>query len=725
MARALSLAGAALPKNLMAAAPSNPRGFWESQEIRDFNDEVLKAFDSEWDDFFAGRPQHYLSNFDRVFSQRATELLENIFGMEDFVVLKDPRINVLTAFWNRALRAAGFQPTYVIMVRHPMEVAASLRERDAFSTEKALLLWLDNMLAAERDTRGSLRVFVAYKDLLINSRRALDRIEAAAGHPLPRRTSANQNAIEQFLTSSLRNQNLGDAEIAGDSVLSALVAKVYAWFEAAAADAEQDNTAPLAEANEYLKSLSENLGPVLADFRSKIAEYRRHAEGLQHNLNKLRNEVDAELALAKEKFEADLVTARQDFAAELETLTQARNAEEARVAQVGHELDALKAAAAGESEALKAALLTSETRASKALEQLESDQLAWTIERNELQTRLETEQRTYLSDREDLLAQIKAVRQRLDQTEAAQSAAAQAWTAERASLIARVESEQKRSEADRQDLLVQVDALRRKLDQVEGARRAESEAWASERAAQQMLIEGEQERFQLERDEISAAAAAAARKLDEVAASRASDLQLWNAEREGLLSQLRDKAREIDSARETAMASMREAVASAFEPVRLLEMRQRELQDEIFRLQTVSEALLVENRELKRDASLRSGDQSDADAAANALLTARAMNAETRVQSLEIENGVLEERARELKAEILRLVALNESAFVPRGLFETTSSELQVLRTKVENLESERQSTQALLLEREAIINSTSWKMTAVPRNVLSLLKRK
>ena len=39
------------------------------------------------------------------------------------IVLKDPRITVLTSFWDRALREAGYVPHYVIMVRNPLEVA--------------------------------------------------------------------------------------------------------------------------------------------------------------------------------------------------------------------------------------------------------------------------------------------------------------------------------------------------------------------------------------------------------------------------------------------------------------------------------------------------------------------------------------------------------------------------------------------------------------------------
>src|SRR5205814_290663 len=100
MARTLSLLGAALPKRMMPPVPANnDAGFWEPQAVADLNDEILQALDSEWDDVFASRPRNYLSNFDRFYLGRAVELLAEEFNGSEVIVLKDPRISVLTTFW--------------------------------------------------------------------------------------------------------------------------------------------------------------------------------------------------------------------------------------------------------------------------------------------------------------------------------------------------------------------------------------------------------------------------------------------------------------------------------------------------------------------------------------------------------------------------------------------------------------------------------------------------
>ena len=55
VAGALALAGAAAPKHLMPAAADNPKGFWESSAVADFNDRILNREGSNWHDWRAIR----------------------------------------------------------------------------------------------------------------------------------------------------------------------------------------------------------------------------------------------------------------------------------------------------------------------------------------------------------------------------------------------------------------------------------------------------------------------------------------------------------------------------------------------------------------------------------------------------------------------------------------------------------------------------------------------
>jgi hypothetical protein len=268
MTRTLSLLGAALPKNLMKTQSDNPSGFWESESIQILNDEILQALDSEWDDVFAFRPRQYLSNFDRFYLGRAGELLEQEFGGSHLIVIKDPRVSVIAAFWDRVLREAGYATSYVVMVRNPLEVAASLRDRNAFPREKSLLLWTSYMLALERDTREQERVFVSYDELIGDWRAVRRRIEESMAVPFPRDTAAAANDIDRFLNRSFRHHDAnGDALLSSPDIPDH-VKTLYRVFMEACGGGGIDRVA-LDSVHAKLSDIDATVGPVVADLRAR------------------------------------------------------------------------------------------------------------------------------------------------------------------------------------------------------------------------------------------------------------------------------------------------------------------------------------------------------------------------------------------------------------------------------------------------------------------------
>lgn len=268
MARTVSLLGAVLPRHLMHAQSDNPIGFWESERIADLNDEILGTLDSGWDDVFSFMPRPYLSNFDRMFVGRAVDLLLEEFADADLIALKDPRLSVLTAFWERALREAGYQTSYVIMVRHPLEVADSLRTRNNFPREKSLLLWSSYMLAVERDTRGLRRIFVSYDHLMSDWRKVRARIQQTVGVPFPRDTAAAANDVDRFLESDLRHHVTKTDDLATRADVPQYMKTLHAVFQAACEGAEIDQQAVDAVEAELTK-IEGSVGSILADLRAR------------------------------------------------------------------------------------------------------------------------------------------------------------------------------------------------------------------------------------------------------------------------------------------------------------------------------------------------------------------------------------------------------------------------------------------------------------------------
>ena len=273
MARVLSLAGGALPERVIEPGPDNPLGFWEPWEMVALSDEILAEVGSSWDDIFVTAADAAAWDRREAFLGRAQAFVAHNFGDRPLPVLKDPRASVLTRLWRQSLVNNGYRPVYVIMVRHPLEVAGSLAARDGFPTEKSLLLWTAYMLAVERDTRGEARVFVAYPDLIADWRAVLDRIETAMNGPLPARNETTAVETDAYLSLSQRHHDARDDDLVALGVVP-VVQAVHAWMQAAAAGQAPD-PATIDVAARSLNDLRTTFAPIRADEHRGATELER------------------------------------------------------------------------------------------------------------------------------------------------------------------------------------------------------------------------------------------------------------------------------------------------------------------------------------------------------------------------------------------------------------------------------------------------------------------
>jgi len=320
MARLLSLSGATLPERVMDPGPDNPLGYWEPWEMVALDDEILDAVDSRWDNVFAVKDSERAWAARGRFLDKAKDFLTHNFGNQDLLVMKDPRSSILARFWRQALDESAVDPIYVVMVRHPLEVAESLLARNGFPREKSLLLWTSYMLAVERDTRDAARIFVTYSDMLNDWRGVLDRVEAALGSPLPRRTPAAGVDIERFLSKSHRHHEADAAAL--DNLPGAWtgVQTTYRWMLEAARGAT-GSAKTLAGVEAELDGLERTMGPVLAEMRQELGQIPlARAEAIaaneavariQFDLDEARQEA-VDLRLHFDKFHAEADGRYQD-----------------------------------------------------------------------------------------------------------------------------------------------------------------------------------------------------------------------------------------------------------------------------------------------------------------------------------------------------------------------------------------------------------------------------
>ena len=265
LTRVLSLCGGALPAELVGATEGNPLGHWEPQDALALNQAFLSQHGSSWFD-----PTLRLQNeagFTREQKEAFIEGIKAFLGplsADPVLVIKEPRVTALSAFWFEAARQVGRAIKIAIPVRHPAEVVASLASRDGASPELASALWLKYNLLGERESRSYPRVFVEYTSLLSDWRAELSRIAATLSVDLSLRDEAS---VDEFLRQDLRRQR-HHGEIR-DVFGMGWMSRVYGALSAAARG-EPLETAALDEIFESYRGCEHAFRTAFADLQSRF-----------------------------------------------------------------------------------------------------------------------------------------------------------------------------------------------------------------------------------------------------------------------------------------------------------------------------------------------------------------------------------------------------------------------------------------------------------------------
>lgn len=324
LTRILSLAGCSLPRTLMAAGIGNELGHWESDSIVRFDDGVLSEAGSDWRDWQAMNPGWYVSPAYEQALNRGVEVMRSEYEGSGLFVVKDPRMCKLMPLWRDVFSQGQVEPLYVIAVRQPSDVAASLEARGidepAYGRRvwqiSGGLLWLRHVLEAEQQTRGSPRIFVSFSQIMNDSQAVLSRLSGHFGLAWPRRSNLVDQEIAQFIQPEIyrvgqRVRKPGDRQ-------SAWVREVEEIFLRWAESGEDASDFPrLDAALTALNEIGERVGGLIHDagcaaervgiLETQVADMaamQGRLESLEGENGWLRNKADTADNLAVEK--ADL-----------------------------------------------------------------------------------------------------------------------------------------------------------------------------------------------------------------------------------------------------------------------------------------------------------------------------------------------------------------------------------------------------------------------------------
>lgn len=161
--------------DLEHASQWNPKGYWESPELRHANNRILSAVGRRWDRVHALDEAMLESRREKI-SAICKELQPTLRGFDqhgDWAV-KDPRMCLLLPVWRSLLS----NPVAILVFRNPVEVAESLHKRDRLPYVAGVALWEFYTRAALRHSQDMPRIMIDYNALLADPATEIERLRS-------------------------------------------------------------------------------------------------------------------------------------------------------------------------------------------------------------------------------------------------------------------------------------------------------------------------------------------------------------------------------------------------------------------------------------------------------------------------------------------------------------------------------------------------------------------
>ena len=618
LAGVLNILGCDKPATVMDPNPFNELGYFESKRIYPLHSELLASAASRWDDWQPINPGWFDSPRAEEFHDRAVETMQNEFGTSRLFVLKDPRISRLVPFWRGVLADIGVSPRFVLTLRNPLEVAASLAKRDNINSELSMLIWLQHMLQAEYDTRDQKRCFTGFAQLMDNWAGVAETIQTKLDVALPRMSMGVVGEVEAFLRDGLRHHNQDPQKLLANPLISSWVRDTYEVFlrwvqtgedkaDFATLDRIRTTFEETAPSFARLVQASRDDARAAREANSEVARLTEEAATLKSASSEAGNRAE-EAAKTAERLKSEL--AEKNTA--LESL-QEREAALRTESETGKtEIDRLKGETARLNDAVRQARGKADTL-DKTVAELNATLTEKNAKINDLQTQ-ESELRARLAQNETAL-----IRHNQSAEEARhQMSRLRDDLSEKTSLLADLETRHAREAARASELDAQVRALH---------------------DSKQAMSLQHTEEMRLKTAELTAAQ---------------EDLRTTEARLKGELAQQVDRLRDLENALSQTQSALAQRSHEAdemrhksAESERLLEEKTAELETLRTTLQDTEERLCGELKTLRRQTEDH-----------EALMSAKLQRKSEQVSSLE-EN--LKARCREL-ADMTRILATKETA---------------------------------------------------------------
>ena len=211
VAGTLKRLGLYIPQPEVETDERNPRGYYEPLWVAEFHKWLLNPIPVRTIDSrpTAGKIAKKAVT-PEVEAQLRDWLRDQLATGETQILLKDTRAYWVYDLWQRVATELDAQLTSLTMLRHPTQVvrsrdAAYLTDMDRAFRQKRettnVAAWINAAFETERATRGNLRAFVPYYDLIGDWRAAMARAGAQLG--LTYNDTSGHHPVDDFIDANL------------------------------------------------------------------------------------------------------------------------------------------------------------------------------------------------------------------------------------------------------------------------------------------------------------------------------------------------------------------------------------------------------------------------------------------------------------------------------------------------------------------------------------------
>lgn len=216
----LNSIGVDLGQDLLPADEWNAGGYWESKKIYEIHEMVLQELNCNWHNPPMSLPDNWwrtakiqeIKGLLLEFVRSECKRTEKIWGF------KDPRTAIVLPMWQEVFDELQLEPLYILTIRHPGSVAASLSKRDLFSFSYSQALWLKTNLNVLLYTGTNLRAIVDYDRWFDSGLEQARTLIDSLDNPLAVNETQIIEALNRIVLPGLRHHSSDESVICSPGV---------------------------------------------------------------------------------------------------------------------------------------------------------------------------------------------------------------------------------------------------------------------------------------------------------------------------------------------------------------------------------------------------------------------------------------------------------------------------------------------------------------------------